>query len=397
MRVIRVVSAVLVVAVLAGCSHAAGSSPLPAAFGAPFAARPSTGSFKSLYSFKGLPDGAEPAAGMVVLSGKLYGTTQVGGQANAGTVFTTSTAGSEHVLYTFGSKNPDGVFPAAGLVVLGGTFYGTTSSGGDRGQGTVFKISKSGTEKVLYSFKGGNDGAAPMAALAVDGGKLYGTTYTGGGDMACPQGCGTVFQVTTAGLEHVVHSFKGGSDGAAPLGKLVVVSSVLYGTTANGGKNGTGTIFKTSTSGSEKVLHSFGSGFDGSEPEAGMVNVGGKLYGTTNSAGKNFSGTVFMTTTAGNESVIYNFKGGSDGANPEASLIDVNGELYGTTAGGGTPGLGTVFAVSTSGNEHVVHAFKSNSEGSDPRAPLTAISGSLYGTTSMGGTGQAGTIFKAAP
>ncbi len=396
MRIFRTLSGIAAGALLAGCSHAAGPSPLPATYGAAPALRSDAAAFKSLYSFKGIPDGISPAAGMVVSNGTLYGTTQSGGPGAAGTVFATSAAGKERVFYAFGSMGPDGVFPVAGLVVLAGTFYGTTSSGGDHGFGAVFKVDKSGKERVLYSFKGGSDGADPYAALAVYKGKLYGTTLDGGGSTKCSQGCGTVFQVTTAGKEHVVYAFKGGADGAAPLASLLVIGSEFYGTTSNGG-NGVGTIFKTDASGNEHVLYSFKGSDDGGEPEAGLIEVGAKLYGTTNSAGANFSGTVFVTTKGGSERVIYSFKGGNDGENPEASLVELNGKLYGTTAGGGNPNLGTIFSVTTTGSENVLHAFKTTSEGSDPRAALTVFNGTLYGTTSLGGSGSAGTIFKVSP
>ena len=337
MRVTPVILAVLASAALAACSHATGSSSLPSTFGPTLAARPMAGGFTSLYSFKGLPDGMSPAAGMVVLNGTLYGTTEAGGKADSGTVFTTTAAGKERVLYSFGSAGLDAIFPVAGLVVLGGALYGTGSAGGEHGFGGVFKVDKSGKEALLYSFSGSSDGADPSAALVADKGALYGTTLEGGGGTSCPQGCGTVFEVTAAGKEHVVYSFKGGSDGAGPLGNLIVVHSELYGTTASGGKNGVGTIFKTSVAGKEQVLHSFGSGNDGAEPEAGLVELGSKLYGTTNGAGKNFNGTAFVTTIAGGEHVLYSFKGGSDGASPEANLVVLKGNLYGTTAGGGTP------------------------------------------------------------
>ncbi|MGC1382098.1 MAG: hypothetical protein WA814_13875, partial [Candidatus Baltobacteraceae bacterium] len=103
MRVTRFVSSLLVGVTLAACSHSAGPSLLPSTLTPSFMAGPSAGGFKSLYSFKGLPDGMEPAGGMVVLDGKLYGTTQVGGKADSGAVFTTDAAGNEHVLYSFGS------------------------------------------------------------------------------------------------------------------------------------------------------------------------------------------------------------------------------------------------------------------------------------------------------
>ncbi len=382
-------------AILAGCAHTAGPSPIPPNAEPFFAASPNAG-FALLYSFQGFPDGAVPTAGLVAMNGTLYGTTQVGGKGNAGSVFTTSTTGKESDLYDFGSKSPDGVFPAAELTVMSGTFYGTTSGGGSHGFGTVFKIGKTGNESVIYNFQGGGDGSAPYARLAVHNGVLYGTTYTGGGSSNCSQGCGTIFSVTPGGTEHVVHAFKGGTDGRGPLAPVIFVSSELYGTTGGGGKNGTGTIFKSGTTGNAKVVHSFGTGFDGTEPEAGLVSLGGKLYGTTNAGGKNFDGTVFVTSTSGSEHVLYNFKGGSDGANPEASLVTYNGKLYGTTAGGGgSAGLGTVFVVSTGGSETLLHSFTS-AQGSDPRARLVVVNGQLYGTTSSGGKGF-GTIFKTSP
>jgi uncharacterized repeat protein (TIGR03803 family) len=384
---------VLACALVAGCARAGGPVVMPSEASS-LSIAPNAG-FSLIYTFKGPPDAAVPAAGLIPSNGMLYGTSQVGGKGNAGTVFATSTAGKERVVHDFGSSG-DGVDPSAGLVVISGAFYGTTTSGG-HGFGTVFKIGKTGNESVLYNFKGGSDGSQPYARLVVHNGVLYGTTYVGGGSANCgPQGCGTVFSVTTSGKEKVLHAFKNGSDGWGPVAPLVVVNSTLYGTTGGGGKNGSGTIFKCSTSGNEQILHNFGESLDGSEPEAGLVTLGGKLYGTTNTGGKNSQGTVFSASIAGGEHVLYSFKGGpGDGANPEANLVTYNGKLYGTTAGGGSAGQGTVFAVGTGGGETVLHAFKS-AEGSDPRAPVVVLSGQLYGTTSLGAAGG-GTIFKASP
>ena len=387
------------VAVLAACSSRASmpfvAAPAGTANRISSTAAPDAG-FSVPYIFKGLPDGAVPAAGLIAFNGTLYGTTQGGGAGGAGAIFTTTPGGTEHVIYSFGSQSPDGVFPAAELTVLSNTLYGTATSGGSHGFGAIFKTDKTGHERVVYSFNGGSDGAAPYARLAAHNGALYGTTYTGGGSKNCQQGCGTVFSVTPSGTERVLYAFKGGSaDGIGPLAPIVFVGSEMYGTTGAGGKFGTGTIFKVSTAGKEQVLHHFGASLDGTEPEAGLVSLGGKLYGTTNTGGTHFNGTVFYTTTSGGEHVIYNFKGGSDGANPEAALSTYNGKLYGTTAGGGTSNLGTVFAVGTGGNESVLHSFKS-ADGSDPRARLLLFNGQFYGTASMSGKGF-GTIFKASP
>jgi uncharacterized repeat protein (TIGR03803 family) len=200
------------------------------------------------------------------------------------------------------------------------------------------------------------------------GGTLYGTTQTGGG-TGCEGGvgCGTVFKVTPKGVESVLYSFQGGSDGALPLGDLINVLGTLYGTTYGGGATGTGcanggcgTVFKVTLKGVESVLHSFQGGSDGANPNAGLVNVGGTLYGTTTQGGDGTGagcadggcGTVFNVTPKGVESVLQSFAGGSDGASPSGDLINVLGTLYGTTnKGGGTGcggpgfGCGTVFKV----------------------------------------------------
>ncbi len=96
------------------------------------------------------------------------------------------------------------------------------------------------TLTTIYTFTGG-DGANPHAGLIADAaGNLYGTTVYGGAN-----GNGTVFKVTPTGSETVLYSFTGGSDGANPEAGLIAdASGNLYGTTANGGSNGVGTVFK---------------------------------------------------------------------------------------------------------------------------------------------------------
>jgi uncharacterized repeat protein (TIGR03803 family) len=116
----------------------------------------------------------------------------------------------------------------------------------------VFKVTKAGTERVVYSLKGGSDGAGPSAGLINVGGTLYGTTTHGGStSIACErQGCGTVFKVTKGGAETVVYAFTGFSDGGGPYAGLIEVGGMLYDTIAYGGASncddgvGCGTVFK---------------------------------------------------------------------------------------------------------------------------------------------------------
>ena len=120
------------------------------------------------------------------MNGVLYGTTEVGGaycegkgRSGCGVFFSISTAGTEHVLYSFGSGH-DGQVPAASLIDVNGILYGTTYQGGTSNNGTVSDISTTGKEHILHSFGGGNDGAVPSAALIAVKDTLYGTTSGGG-------------------------------------------------------------------------------------------------------------------------------------------------------------------------------------------------------------------------
>lgn len=360
---------------------------------------PLTGArYSHLYSFRGGDDGWYPYAGLIAVNGALYGTTYYGGRNNYGTVFKVSTSGTERVLHSF-KGGTDGAYPLGGLIDVDGALYGTTSRGGgghcyDRyGCGTVFEITTSGKERVIYSFKGWpHDGSSPEAGLIDVNGTLYGTTY-GDGIYGI---YGSVFAVSTSGKERVLYSFKGEPDGKYPLAGLIDVKGALFGTTRKGGSGLCGSVFKVSLSGKERVLYNFKCYPDGESPESVLIDVNGALYGTTAGGGANAAGTVFAVNTSGSEHVLYSFRGQPDGAYPEAGLTDVNGMLYGTTAGGTENG--TVFAVSTAGKERVLHRFKGGTDGAFPSAGLIAVNGALFGTTSLGGgVSNDGTVFTLLP
>jgi uncharacterized repeat protein (TIGR03803 family) len=295
-------------------------------------------------------DAGQPMADLIVDSaGNIYGTTASGGLGNNGTVFKINAAATESVLYSFaGQYAGDGQGSEGNLIMdSAGNLYGTTELGGADNSGTVFKISPSGAESVLHSFVGGTtDGAGPVAGLVMDSaGNLYGTTPSGGA-----YGAGTVFKVSASGAENVLYSFAGGAtDGQDSRARLIMDSAGnLYGTTANGGPSGAGTVFKISATGTESIVHFFGVGNDGAAPMAGLaMDSAGNLYGTTQIGGANGSGTVFKISAVGTESTLYSFEGGTtDGSGPTADLIiDSAGNLYGTTGSGGPNNDGTVFKM----------------------------------------------------
>src|ERR1700722_12389247 len=156
-----------------------------------------------------------------------------------------------------------GQIPKAALIDVDGALYGTTYGGGVYADGTVFSVSTTGAEKVLYSFLGdngsANDGANPSASLLAVKGLLYGTTEYGGYPSSGGCNAGTVFRISTLGAEKVIYRFYGYychdhvyNDGANPLASLIDVKGKLYGTTYSGGGGGiSGTVFRGRTKGRE--------------------------------------------------------------------------------------------------------------------------------------------------
>jgi hypothetical protein len=459
-----------------------------------------------LHAFTGA-DGDGPSGGLVQdAAGNLYGMTGRGGTIDAscpkvppvdgsvvpdgcGLVFKLTppapgkTAWTETTLFRFSGS--DGNSPSGELIFdKAGNPYGTASTGGNgaaacpgkatagsfAGCGLVFELSppapgKPGwTETVLHNFTDA-DGALPSGSLALDSaGHLYGVTSNGGGtNAACPidrktgapAGCGVAFELVppkaghTAWTMTVLHKFGVGSDGVAPLSKLIRDSAGnLYGTTTGGGLKpascaadpssgiigGCGIVFKLNapaagkTGWTETILHRFTGGAGGSSPVGPVAfDRAGNLYGTTYLGGTSpygALGTVFKLTRPANVAtpwpltVLHNFGTGGganlDGAYPYAGLLVTPTDyLVGTTSNGGNQQLGTVFKLSppaagkTAWSETVLYAF---SAGAQPNGyvPYGGVirdaAGNLYGTTLASavlknGAGVAGdgTVFKIAP
>jgi uncharacterized repeat protein (TIGR03803 family) len=374
----------------AGCSQTGGapsSLPVTATFDRQSSARVT---YKTVYSFKGAPDGDTPNGDLIYRSGTLYGTTTTGGKSDLGTLFKLLPSGRETSLYSF-VGGPGGNSPDSGVITLGGAFYGTT---GD----VAYQVTATGKEMSLHAFGGGNDGATTVQSpMAVLDGKLYGATQLGG-SKRCNSGCGTIFGLTTGGAENVVHPFQGGHDGFVPLGSVIEVKGALYGTTSYGGAHDGGTVFKMTGSGTKSILYSFKeAASDGERPSGNLTDVGGVLYGTTGFGGAKDLGTVFALDASRKETVLHAFAGGADGASPNGSLVAVNGILYGTTSSGGKFGKGTVFSLTNSGKEQVLYAFKGGADGYQPLGGLVNVNGTLYGTTDRGGRANKGTVYSIKP
>jgi uncharacterized repeat protein (TIGR03803 family) len=350
----------------------------------------------------------------------------------------------ESVLYTFrGGK--DGADPVAAVIFdKNGNIYGTTKSGGEDtactgGCGTVYKLSASGGEQVLYRFKGGKDGSAPEGALVGDAeGDLFGTTYSGG-STNCQGGCGTVFELVpnpsgTAYREKIVHEFTSDPDGAGPTGTLTTDGTSLFGTTMGGGSNQypcggyeggntCGTVFMLKPQGSgyhESIAYTFQAPPDASRPNPNLIlGKGGIIYGSAWGGSNGCSppnsdcGTVFGISKSGSgyvESFLFTLISGTTGAGPYpvgGVIQDSSGAFYGMQALSNNypfQPTGAVFKLTpgTGGSysESFLWTFTGVPDGSSPQASLIMDhAGNLYGTTLGGGssTCSCGTVFELSP
>ena len=215
-----------------------------------------TWSLTVIHAFTGGADGATGSAGRMVLrQGRLFGAATAGGIYGSGVVFEVRPRGNSghwnfRTIYSFRGQ-PDGSFPYGALLFdRAGNIYGTTYYGGANGIGSVYQLSPQPigewNENVLYSFQEGSDGNSPIGNLVADRvGDLYGTTSEGA------MGSGAIFKLSPSGngqwIETVVHVFQGPPDGAFPYNGMVVDRfGNFYGATVHGGDHDDGAVYKFS-------------------------------------------------------------------------------------------------------------------------------------------------------
>ena len=216
---------------------------------------PSGGSWTEnlLYSFGYSPSGGKgagspPLAALRDGTGNFYVPTQYGTPCNSyiGTILyltPSETGWQENLVWGFQGKD-DGGLPFGGLISdQAGNLYGTTTSNGVGGGGTVFMLSPDWKLTVLYSFPGVYRGG-PRASLVMDSsGNLYGTTYQDG-----LYGAGSVFKLTPSDGGWIftsLYDFTASSDGANPISNVTIApNGKLYGTTQNGGAYGRGVVWE---------------------------------------------------------------------------------------------------------------------------------------------------------
>jgi hypothetical protein len=397
-----------------------------------------------IYAFPGGSGGRNPEGQLIAdHAGNLYGTTELGGIADNGTVFELSRPTvkggkwTETVLYRF-TGGSDGLAPNPGLIFdNSGNLYGTTFDGGNCHYycGVIFQLAppkvqgEAWTETVLHAFggPGSSDGGAPTSSLVFDkAGNLYGTAEFGGNTICTnnPGPCGVVFKLSPPGSqgepwsESVIHTFRGIPDGAFPASPLTFdLQGNLYGTTTEGGTGpctdgegttlGCGVMFEVipeaGDAPTETVLYNFRP--SESSPYAGLVFGPARvLYGTADY-------DVFRLIPPAKlgdpwtRQVLYQFTEGIRGTITSSSLIfDPSGNLYGTTSASGLSGYGTVYELSPPAKkggkwlETTLHTFTGDFDTEQPRGKLLrSPNGALYGATSTNLKRSNGTVFKIIP
>jgi len=311
--------------------------------------------FLEILHFNGV-NGSYPNGGLVLSGDILYGTTRGGGSWNNGVVFKLwdfGTAFSSQVIKNLSTN--EGTFLNGGLAMNGATLYGTTRGylppiappGGDM----LFKLQTDGSGFLVLSNLTGRNPAGGLLSL---GNMLCGSAQAG-------LTAGSVYRISNTGANLTTLRNFSGTDGSGPSWKLVLSGDSLYGMTLSGGDFDRGTVFKINTNGSDFVtLKSFpaltsNTNSDGAAPVGGLLLSGNTLYGATSAGGSGGRGVVFKINTDGSGfAVLKHFPpatlwgGGytnSEGASPIGDLVISAGTLYGTTSSGGRSGKGVIFSL----------------------------------------------------
>lgn len=358
-----------------------------------------TASVATVYNFAGGSSGSANPWYVTLVQGsdgELYGTTYNGGTADAGTIFKVTTSGTYTLLHSFANTSTDGGYPSGGLTLGStGVFYGTTQQGGNANQGVVFSMNSSGAVTILHNFNAGVDGAFPWGPpiLASDG-NLYGTASGGAGAF------GLVYKLTTSGTYSTIYKFSE-ADGYYPMASPTQgIDGNLYIPVSLGGSEYCGTIDKISTAGTLVASYSFPCGAGGAFPIGPLVqDANTNFFSTTQNGGTNGEGTIYKITTTMVVTILHSFGATfGDGEYPAAGLaLGTDSKYYGAAAEGGTYDDGILFNTNKTGFYTDLYSFNNSAnlmQMSPLSPPVEYTTGLLYGVTEFGGTSNEGIVYS---
>jgi len=225
--------------ILYGVTSAGGSSNS----GTVFAINTDGTGFTNLHNFTRTSDGAGPSATLLLLGGTLYGVASSGGSSSNGTIFAINTDGTGFTnLHNFTGGN-NGHTPECTLLLSGNTLYGTAEAAGLQGVGTVFAMNTNGTGFTnIYNnpgFFGETDGAVqPFSGLILLGGTFFGTATAGGAGGEFSDGY--VYSLKTNGTGFTItYDFPYNYyQNNGYISSLILSNYTLYGTTQLSGNPG---------------------------------------------------------------------------------------------------------------------------------------------------------------
>jgi MYXO-CTERM domain-containing protein len=394
-------------------------------------------------------DAISPGSGLMLASdGLLYGTTRFGKGndiTGTGTVFRIAPDGTRfQIIFRFAAttssnvllspKNTNGAYPEAELTEgVDGYLYGTATTGGPEGTGTVFKLSKDGTDfqllksfgaaiRTLTGFGGAEDArlvADPTNAANIVARVVKSATAESSAGVTVSTGAnntvGTIpFTTTSTRMTVRVYSPRAGipvrlkvEDAAEPtrsveteaLTTLVNTWETLTFDFANQ-VAGTAALNLAYTYNRLSIFFDYG--------KTGAAGGSGTFY---------FDDVLFDASGGGSsfEPITFALACGPtltvDGAGPAGPLVlGDDGLFYGTTTTGGPDGCGAIFRIGFDGSgfqvlRHfsaaTVDATTGLPENADGATPIGGLidggDGVFYGTATQGGTEGRGVVYSITP
>jgi uncharacterized repeat protein (TIGR03803 family) len=398
----------------------------PSGYGTVFEIVHGSGVVTTLASFD-IGNGAYPIGGLVEdSSGDLFGATAAGGSSGPGGVALPPFGGAPGPGTVFELAHGSSVITT--LASSGGIDLAPYDSLVEDSSGDLFGGDGGGVLELVHgSDVVTNLGEGTTANMFVDSsGNLFGTTSTGGAS-----GDGTVFEIAAGSHAYTtLASFASSNAGYLPTAGLLEDSNGnLFGTAQYGGAYGAGMVYEIAAG--SNVVTTLAS-FNGDNPNGGLVeNSSGDLFGalfdgaifelvkgsdviTTIPVPSNFSDLALFADNSGNifvesgEGAIFEIAAGSDVVATLADIPndpglsgnlveDANGDLFGTTTWNSYfgQGYGTVFELPHGSSVATTLATFDNTNGAYPIGLVADSSGDLFGVTASGANGV-GTVFEIA-
>lgn len=322
-------------------------------------------------------------------NGKLYGVTTSGGNTSSGVIFEWNPADNKYVK-RFGFNDIDGSGPTGRLTLFNGKFYGLTQYGGE-GAGVIYEWDPStGIYIKKFSFTiVDNNGYWPIGSLVLKGGKFYGMASRGGISDK-----GVIFEWDPATNVYIKKIDFNGTNGKEPYGNLLLDGVKFYGMTPGGGVNNLGVLFEWDPATNVFIKKIDFNGTNGSTPYGCLAAYNGKMYGVTQRGNVNDEGIIFEWNPATNVlTKKYDFNT-ANGYWPSGNLELNAGKFYSMTARGGSNDAGSIFEWNPSTNIYTKKIDLSAANGSYPNGQLHFTAGKFYGMTPLGGTFNQGVIFE---